>query len=171
MAQNRLGMLIVILIPTLVVADDSKWKEYKSKEGKFTVLMPGTPMEQTQEAKTPAGAVKVHMALVIAGDDVYLIGHNTIPGGTKTYDVEKGLDGARTNASKQFGKVDSEKKLTLGKAKHPGREVLFIKGDTGARVRYYVFNDALYQIVVAGKVDVIKGDDATKFLDSFKAEE
>jgi hypothetical protein len=41
----RPAVLLIFAVPLAAIADDSKWTPYTSKEGKFTILLPGTPKE------------------------------------------------------------------------------------------------------------------------------
>src|SRR2546421_6377456 len=49
----------LVLFPVAGHADE--WKTYSSKEGGFSVVMPGKPQEQTQEVKTPDGKLALHL--------------------------------------------------------------------------------------------------------------
>src|SRR5262249_5784951 len=154
------------------IADDSKWTPYTSKEGKFTILLPGTPKEQTQEAKTAAGTSKIHTLIaVVSVDEHYVVVFNAVPA-AKTIGSEKLLDSARDGRSKSFGNVAGEKRVRVGKANFGGREVQFeAKNGKSTRARYFLVDETLFQVIATGKDEFVKGDEVTKFLQSFKPDE
>jgi TonB family protein len=41
--------------------DPSAWKEYKSDAGRFSILFPGVPQEETRQAKSERGEVEAHV--------------------------------------------------------------------------------------------------------------
>ena len=77
-------------------------------------------------------------------------------------------DGAVANME---GKLVSEKNVKLGK--HPGREIRInvAEGKRLFRVRVYLVEQRLYQVVVFGTPETATSKDADKFLDSFKLTE
>ena len=115
------------------------WKEFTSKEGGFTVLMPGTPKEQTQKFATQVGDIEAKMfQLEAKPGQAYVMAYADYPEAVvKKSNPDKILDGARDGAAKKInGKVASEKKITL--EKHPGREVE-IEGPGNILIRVRVF--------------------------------
>src|SRR5262249_35408647 len=72
------------------------------------------------------------------------------------------------------GKLVSEKAtLTLGKGKHPGREIVIALPEKGRfyRARIFLVGTRLYQVVAMGPEDFARGKPADRFLDSFKLAE
>src|SRR5229473_270119 len=47
-----------ILAPS---ADSNDWKEFSSPEGRFSVLLPGTPIAKTNELQTSPGKVNINV--------------------------------------------------------------------------------------------------------------
>jgi hypothetical protein len=163
---NLLAALASILL--LGFAPAPEWKEYVSKDGRYKVQLPGTPMEKTQ--KVP-GAGDVLMVVYELKDGAYLANFTDIPGAAKDSAemIDKRLDGARDGAAGSVGgKVVKEEKITLDK-KYPGREIqIELPGDKGLlRARYYWVEGRLYQTIVVGTKAFVGGDDTKKFLDSF----
>jgi hypothetical protein len=149
-----------------------EWKEFVSKEGGFSVVMPGTPTSGTQVAKTPIGAVTVHLfaAEVKNQGRAYLVTYNDVPElAGQPVDVEKGLDGSRDGilANMPGSKLLEEKKISLDG--FPGRELTIeVPGKGTARWRVYMVKPRLYQVVAFGPKDITGLAEADKFFDSFK---
>src|SRR5262245_66507693 len=55
-----------------VPADDQPdWKEFASREGRFQVLMPGTPKQYKVDAESDFGKGVLHLNVVEAGNTMY----------------------------------------------------------------------------------------------------
>jgi hypothetical protein len=155
-------------------ADEDKWETHTSKEGKYSVSFPGKPtVPAPDKPDSPVGELTVYKAqfTTAKGDQTYLVLYNDYPeaalAGT---DKEAFLDGVRDGTQKTVGgKVASDKKITLGEKKYPGRDFLIEKGSEPAyHARAYIVGNRLYQLVIMGPKDAATGKDADKFLDSFK---
>jgi hypothetical protein len=177
MSRKRSG--VVGVLPLLLVAGallagcgETTWSEYSSAEGAFSVLMPGTPTEQTQAQDTEMGTIDVHSFTFEEGDVAYLVGYNVFPAAViGAASSDSMLDGARdgqVNAVK--GTLVNEQKITLGA--YPGRELeIQIEDSDGTlslRSRTFLVRDRLYQVMVVGPKGQSTSPDTTKFLDSFK---
>jgi len=66
------------------------WSRFTSEAGKYSVLLPGTPIEKEQAAQSPNGPMTAHMIAVNTGaHDGYGVGYYDLP---IKPDVEKYLD-------------------------------------------------------------------------------
>ncbi len=164
-----LPVLLLLLAPAI---GEPKFQEFNSKDGGFKVLMPGKPVERIQEQKSAAGILKFTMYIVDLGQMAsYIAAFNDFPDKViEALPVAKHLDNCRDGNIKSFGKLISEKKITFGRQKHSGREILLEKADKTAqyRARIYLVGNRLYQIVLVGPREVVQADTATKYLESFQ---
>jgi hypothetical protein len=147
------------------------WKEYSSNEGKYSVLMPGTPTNQTRNMNTPTGSITLYASALENNDTGYVVTYNDIPESlSQVLTPELLLQSIRKSAvSNVQGKLVDDQPITLA-SKYPGREIQ-VEIQDGKRVfrnRMYIVGNRLYQVVFAGTKDEIFSKDANKFLDSFK---
>jgi hypothetical protein len=157
-------------VPVCLVAAGcgTEFKEF-SPDGKFKVLLPGTPKEQNQSAM--GLTVKAWSAEEKNG--AYIISATDLPAalvGQGAAQLEQQLDGARSGALANSGaKLTSEKKITLA-GKYPGRH---IEADVPAKngkmkMRVYIVGNRLYSMIAVGNGSWADSADATKFLDSLE---
>src|SRR5262245_47356704 len=176
MNRHLISLAVMGLLLSTAVRADDKWETFSSKDGKYSVSLPGKPTESDKKVESAAGELTIHMALPSPNNDLaYLVTYNDYPdaaiGGA---DKEAMLDGVRDGNLKSFGgKVASEKKINIGKDKFPGREILLEKaGETTVyRARMYLVNNRLYQVVLVGAKDIATNKDTDKYLESFKLSE
>jgi hypothetical protein len=154
-------------------AADEKWQKFTSKEGRFSVLLPGKPMEKTEQVPGPGGKKKeLHtVLLVLSADKIYHLNYNDYP--KEQIKEDKNKETAFDALRKALGgKVLSEKKITVGKNKAPGRELLIeLPSKQFYRSRVFFIGNRLFQVVAMGSEEFARGKDADRFLDSFKPEE
>ncbi len=160
------GALIVLLTGCQRVT----WKEFSSKEGMFSVLLPGTPTVQTQKLNTRAGVLDLYFFVVEQDGFQYLVSYNDYPEAMiREANADKVLDGARNGVVANVqGRLSSESRVWL--AENPGRE-LRIKipdGRQAMRTRLYFVKNRLYQVGVVSSEDGSASEDISKFLNSFK---
>jgi hypothetical protein len=147
-----------------------KWKEFVSPEGRFSVLMPGTPTVQAQKLNTPVGTIELYVFVVERDGSQYLVAYNDYPEAVvKSGDPEKILDGARGGVVANVkGRLLSEVKITLQQS--PGRElkVMIPNGAQMMQTRLYFVKNRLYQVGVVTTEAGAAAKDILKFLESFK---
>lgn len=164
--------LVLLLAATARAADGPNFKPFTSKEGGFTVSLPGKPQQSTSSAKTDLGPVEMHEVAGTAKDKTtYAVVYCELPAElAKQGDPEKLLDRIRDGgAASVHGKPIKETKITLGD--NPGREIE-IDGLGGTRLwRLYLVGGRLYQLLVAPDSGRPPSERAKKFFDSFKLDE
>ena len=76
------------------------WKEFTSKEGRFTVMLPGTPVQQDRVLETPIGPVKTRDFFLQSDISAYYLSYAEFPNvGTLTPQENKEmLDSSRNRA-------------------------------------------------------------------------
>lgn len=147
------------------------WKLHESKEGRFTVALPGTPLESRQLVKTGLGTLEVTMLLLELRKEnaAFVVSFSDFPEAVfKGGDDATRLDYARTGAvTSAKGKLVSEKRITLGR--HAGRELLIENAKKEfIRTRLFAVDKRLYQTIASGPKAFVQSKEATVFLDSFK---
>jgi hypothetical protein len=165
--------VFVALGAASVCADDQpEWKEFASKEGRFKVLMPGTPDQDKAETDSDFGKGVLHMSVVRAGKTTYGANYCDFPAEIKKAPLKQVYDSSRDGAVANLeGKLASEKDVKLGE--YPGREIQIdvAEGKRLFRVRVYLVDQRLYQVVVFGTREAAVSKEADKFLDSFELAE
>jgi len=169
--KNIIVICTCLAAAVLVAAEPAtKAGRFASKAGRFTIEMPGEPKEQINKIDTALGPIDLHL-FVFSPDPniVYIASYADYPEDViKKSDSEKMLNGARDGAVKNInGKLDREKKITIDK--HPGRDISIVADQAMARVRMYLVDARLYQVIlVSTSKESVTSKDAEKFLDSFK---
>jgi len=147
------------------------WKKFTSREGGFSVLMPGTPVAKREAVPTPLGPIATYFfSLEVQQGTNLTVSFAEVPQGLL------GLEGvddllltmARDAAVKQVdGKLLKDEPVKLNQ-RIPGREFQIDVGlGSILRMRVFLVQNRVYQIVAAGPKDYATGKDADKFLDSF----
>jgi hypothetical protein len=135
---------------------------------KFTVQMPGKPEKSTH--KIPGGA-DLHRYQVKTDKGVFVITTSEVPEAAKETDdkLQKRLDDAREQGVQNVkGKLHQKESKDLKLAsKYPGREIeVELPNKELLRSRFYIVDGRLYQLIVTGNSEFVKGPTADKFLDS-----
>lgn len=171
----RASLALLILCPLALRAED-KPAPFTSKEGKFAAALPGKPAEKAVKVKYDGADVEVRLFAVDQKDKgrAFVVSYTDYPKDKIGADREKFVaDRLEGNVSGLKGKTVSNDKLTLGKGKHLGREVRVEFGDKKQmyRARAFLVGERLYQVVVLGPDDFVKGKEADDFFASFTVDE
>jgi hypothetical protein len=170
----RLVVAVVLgTISTAAPAEDA-FKLFTSKEGKFTVLMPGQPKEEKSVDKAGATEVTTNMfTCEVDSDRVVLVGFSELPpASSDPANVDKVLDASAGSTERVVkGKILSLEKISLGK--HPGREVQIEVPESKwiVKVHYYLVGTRLYQVYCIGPASYVRSADLDRFYKSFKVNE
>lgn len=148
---------------------DGEWANFASKEGRFSVDLPGVPKPE----KLPDGTTKFQ---VESGDSVYIVVYVDLKSAVTEADaITRVLEASRDAEVKVLdGKIDSEKRITL--ADKPGLQVNLslpdpkFPGGGSAIERYYLTGNRVYEVVVITKNPKLDEKEFARFLDSFKIE-
>jgi hypothetical protein len=168
------GVLPLLLVMGILLAGcgETTWSEFSSAEGAFSVLMPGTPTEQTQTQDTELGTIDVHSFTFEQNGVAYLVGYNIFPAAvTEAATPDSMLDGARGGQVEAVkGTLMNEEEITLGAYLGRDLEIQIENSDgtSSLRSRIFLVGDRLYQVMVVGPKGQSTSPDTTKFLDSFK---
>lgn len=145
------------------------WIEFQSKEGAFSVLMPGQPEQKSFPTDTEQGPINMNMFSVGRGNAFYAVIYSDFPLVPDDPQlINNMLDKARDmGVANAKGRLLSETRITLGD--YPGREIKISISAGILLARLYAVKHRLYQVMVAGTQEaVIASPDTARFLDSFK---
>src|SRR5437764_12052661 len=109
--MNFVAFLLAVLISAAALVQQ-EWKEFYNKEGNFSVLMPGVPIEQKGNTEESSNLIEFHTFILEHGSDLYGISYLDFP--NEEIDeqrVEKLFNGAREGATGN-GTLISEKTIT-----------------------------------------------------------
>jgi hypothetical protein len=185
---------LVALLACGVVAQDpspaareysrNTWKEFTSKEGRFSVLFPGTPTKNDRNLDTPAGPVATHGFMVQSDVSAYYLSYSEFPKASvlTPQDQREMLDSSRNHVITDGAKLISEADISV--AGTLGRELLAEKNGMILRARFAYVNGRLYNLIIGvqantafttGKPSANAADRtelfeeiSTKFFNSFK---
>ena len=165
-------MLLLVIIPVLSFGaqHSDEWVKYTSKEGRYSVLVPGQPTVDTQEATSADGdKFTQYKATVFSGGVVYLIGYFDYAAGT-IFTFDKARDGM-IDAVK--GTLLSDQSISLGGS--PGRELrLSAKDASGVEylmlARFYDIDRRVYvlQFITPKSPEDEFERKAKRYFDSFQ---
>jgi hypothetical protein len=162
-------LLVVAGCGQAKVWEDDSWAEFRSDEGRFTVLLPGKPSPQTESATTPVGPVTIHLFVVESKDGAVAVGYADYPKDlVRPGSIDRLLDSARDHAVVGLsGQLLEEQRIGLWSAAGRG---LLIRSKDGVfcRSRIYLAGNRLYVIRAFGSRSNVESPVATRFLNSFE---
>jgi len=162
------GLLAFLIFCTSASAQNSTWKTFVSKEGRFSVKLPSRPVSSTEN---PSPNNVSHGFTVSDKNAEFYVSYSDFkPEQIKSIDSEKLLDRARDGGVANVkGKLLAETKISIDGS--PGRDITIeLPGgdDLKARARFYFVNNRLYTMVLAGPKAISDGADTDTFLGSLK---
>src|SRR3954469_7271009 len=167
-------MATVALVVTLAMplqageAQKSGWKAFQSKEGGFSVLMPGTPVEHKQSAESRIGPIRSRMFVVDRGASGFIAGYDDYPEAVLKQDSKRLIDSKRDAiVADMKGKLLDRRGLEQDG--YPGQEIA-VKMPDGSVYKARMFLGTRKLCLAAAVVAEGQADsaDVKTFLDSFK---
>lgn len=164
------AMFIVALGVSSYSSAAEEWKEFRSQEGRFSVLLPGTPTEGKESVDTALGPIEVHKFMIQVSSELACgVVYNDYPEAI-VWQVNQAqlLDIVRDGVVQSVqGKLRSERKVPLTSS--PVREIVVDVGEEGTiRARLYLVEQRGYQVMAITGHNKESSKDVEKFLDSFK---
>lgn len=174
------AFLALILVATSSYRTIYDWYTYTSAEGKFKVMMPAAPEEQTQKVPSAIGELTMYMAMLQAEDEsadnlLYMTAYCEYPSDKVSSDMPKEtLDkffkgAAEGSAGKMNGKVLSIEESTY--KNFPVRNVVASMEVQGMKFmavqRMILVKNKFYMLQTLSTEGKEKNDNAKKFFDSF----
>jgi len=146
------------------------WAEFKSEEGRFSIMMPAKPNYATQTIETGQGRFEHHLFISRVGLLVCFVDYADMP---KELGDAKNSDALFDLARDEFlkgaqAKLERETNITMDG--HPGRELRVLVYGGVARLRVFLINGRLYQLVLTliDKKATSEEETVEKFFNSFK---
>jgi outer membrane lipoprotein-sorting protein len=145
------------------------WSEFRSDEGRFTVLMPDKPVTQAATVETLQGRFEQHVFTASHTTFVYIVTYTDLP--KQTLAANGGdafMDGIRDQFIKEVGgKLESESLLSL--EGHTGREIKVHMFRGELRLRVFLVGDRLYTLSIIALDKTPESEETfNKFFSSFK---
>jgi hypothetical protein len=156
--------------PTVPARDsnrfDPEWVAFTSDNGRFSVLMPGTPTESEETVQSAHGPYTTHLYILRNKENVYLIGWvDYDPSFNFNRQVE--LEMNRDN----FVKGVKATLLTSSPGKVNGYNTIDFSAETPERTfksRVYMVGRRPYQLVIGSPKGVDDSVNVSRFFSSFK---
>jgi hypothetical protein len=158
-----LAALTLFLVPAFA---EDKLEEFRSEAGRFSVMLPGKPMEQKLTAATPGGMVDIYLFTARGEKTLYRVSYLDYPGDSvKQQGAAAVLDSNRDSfVTTVKGRLVSDKKTTLDG--HPGRDFTVETDKAKFRMREFLVGSRLYQALTGGPS--LDTPEIQRFQDSFK---
>ena len=140
--------------------------KFTSKEGAFSVTLPGEPKESSQDTSSNNGPTVLHTFTVELneGKVFYMVGYSNYQ---TRLDEAISLEGViKAQVESLKGKITSDKMITLDG--HPGRSVTIEADGITFFSSVYVAGNRLYQVMFGMPKGETMPADAKEFLDSFR---
>lgn len=152
-------------------ADNSDFKPFPSKEGKYTVSFPGKPDVSTSKVKTASGDIEMHVAQAVRGKnrEPYTVTYNDVPDEVLKGGADKIFDSAQEGGlAITQGKLLKKTDIAKTDKNPPSRDLeVDIRGTT-AYYRMLLVGNRLYVIMAYPDGSTGSAERAKLFLESFK---
>src|SRR5262245_12146088 len=182
LAGIAIGVIVVVkklgTKPDVPGASSQDWKEFTSTDGRFSVLLPGSPTKTASgTVQTSAGKLDLHGYMVGpglgSGERSFVLGYSDLPADARL-EADKLLEEIREQALGSFQdfKVVRNEKISIQgfagivlRLEGNGRQ-----GPLILEKRVYLVNRRLYQLGAGGPKENAKrtDEDIEKFMNSFK---
>ncbi len=170
MIKKHLIYIIFAVILLTSCVKEPTIELFSSKDGGFSILLPGKPEFETQTVDTEVGKILMNMYGVENKRMAYLISYSDYNIedieliGVK--EIEEILDGVRDGQVGDNGKLISEKSIQLDN--YSGREIVFSNEEGTIRSRIFLVKNRLYQVLVVSNDNKVNTEEVNKILNSFK---
>jgi hypothetical protein len=143
-----------------------KFTKFTSREGAFSVQLPGEPIQKSEDTASGNGPTTLHTFQVEEnrGESFYLVGYSDYQANLDETASLKGVIDAQVTGIK--GTITADKKVALNG--HPGRAVTIETGDLVFYSTVYVAGKRLYQVMYGMPKAAAISSGGKKFLDSFE---
>lgn len=168
----KLIMAAILLMSacSFLNAQQPVWKELRSIEGGFSVLIPGVPTPSKVSVNTASGVEEANMFSLSEGElNEYMVAYSKYTEAkSKKGSTDKLFDNVRDGILLVHqGKLLSEAAITLDG--YSGRAIAVERpGGVITMARFYVVNNRFYQLSVKARSNERELKAMRQFLDSFK---
>jgi hypothetical protein len=170
-AGVAIGLFVGYFVVQLFIGGDklAPFKDFRSSEGAFNILMPGTPKTQNQTLETPVGKVPMTMYMSGSGSAGCAVAFADYPQQIiDSTDPQKLLEGAKNGAiSNVNGKLVSETKVSFNGL--PARDVVIeVPGKAFITARFILAGPRFYELMLIAPKAKGHEQDISQFFNSFK---
>lgn len=161
----------LLLLSTTACAGDRKPPKYThtSTDNGFSVGLPGKPKTSDRKVATVAGTLNVHtMRYDGVSDCVLSVTRTDYPTEFAAVEPAKMFAEMLKEMKGADGKVTEEKEITLGDAKHPGRQWRIEANKRVIRVRVYLVGTRLFQVMATGSKESLTSVYVEDLFDTFE---
>ncbi|MEH1905705.1 MAG: hypothetical protein V7L04_31085 [Nostoc sp.] len=162
-----------VVKPTVSQPTQPKWKLFTAPDGRFTILMPGSPNRNTEYQKTYMGEINLEtfVAQPPKQQVAYVVAYNDFPYSYgQMADPQAVLNNARDMALKTTRSHLINQRNIRSSNNHPGKEIEYINsGGKITKSRMYVAEGRLYQVmaITTKKQQKTLAKTITGYLNSF----
>ncbi|MBD2727758.1 hypothetical protein H6G96_15835 [Nostoc sp. FACHB-892] len=171
--QPKTPTTVVKPKPKVTQPVQPQWKLYTAPDGRFTILMPGSPDRNTQSQKTYMGEIdlEIFVAQPPKQQVAYVVAYNDFPYSYgQITDPQTVLNNARDMALKTTKSNLISQRNIRSYNNHPGKEIEYINsGGKITKSRMYVAEGRLYQVmaITTKKQQKTLAKTITGYLNSF----
>jgi len=154
----------LVLITTSGFQYDGQWKRFAPTEGRFAVLMPGTPSSQRRTTESARGKITEHsygLATKSGLLEVVFANYPSVPNAKTELPANRDQFVKDTKT-----KVASE--WPINYRGNPGIEFRCENTESIFIVRLYIIGQTIYEIAAGGYRKQIEFDEVNRFLNSFQ---
>ncbi|MGJ5629316.1 hypothetical protein [Nostoc sp. CALU 1950] len=159
--------------PTITKPVQPQWKLYTPPDGRFSILMPGSPNRNTQSQKTYMGEINLEIFVAEPPKQqvAYIVAYNDFPYSYgEMADPQAVLNNARDMALKTTKSNLISQRNIRSSNNHPGKEIEYINsGGKITKSRMYIAEGRLYQVmaITTKKQQKTLAKTITGYLNSF----
>jgi hypothetical protein len=162
-------LAISVLAQSTFAAQARQWKEYRSAEGGFVVLLPGQPALDTKSTTTDAGPIQMHTFMCTTENLYCSVVYYDVPAGVRK-STDQLLDDTCNGFIQGAKLTEKAERRTIDLNGHPGRELIGESPDGSflLMARYYLVKDRIYLVMVGSAISEASSPEIGRFLDSFR---
>ncbi|WP_445630228.1 hypothetical protein [Nostoc sp. DSM 114167] len=164
---------VAVVKPKVSQPVQPQWKLFTAPDGRFTILMPGSPSRNTESQKTYMGEINLEIFVAQPSKQqvAYIVAYNDFPYSYgQMADPQVVLNNARDMALKTTKSNLISQRNIRSYNNHPGKEIQYI--NSGGKItisRMYVAEGRLYQVmaITTKKQQKTLAKTITGYLNSF----
>jgi hypothetical protein len=160
----------LVLIGLFLFFRETKWEQFSSIEGGFSVEFPSKPEIKRVSGRTSDSRFQNGVLFMAdKGQTSYLVGYaDDFDDVVEQSSIEDRLDGARDSAIAYLkGEMTSTLETKISKNGFPGREIVLQGNGVDCKCRVYIVGKRRFTLVVTGS-NVRFAKDTNRFFDSFE---
>jgi hypothetical protein len=165
----RAAAVLAVLLALGAPAGAAGWKEYRSEDGRFSVLLPADPAVESATTDTDLGPVELHTVKCVTDRFLCVVTYYDVR--LKTgQSAEAFLEANCDDFTRGANLLQKGDRRAVKVGEHAGREVTGETADGRAQLtaRYYLVGTRVYVVMVGTSVDDAELPEVARYLDSFR---